>query len=252
MTLKCTGLVIALTFLVTCTMSARAQETKDPVGIELYKKGEFANAVSKLKASDDYIDLYYLGLAYEKLNQKKDAGKAFDASFRRGYQIIENEIRGSITLPGEKSTVGKPLSALLEGIAPNIAITLDSAQKAFALKAPVSKENEWIMKGRFLYELNGLIKRGGLAYSLEESDIHVKITARPRPNYTDAARGGNTQGTVVLLVIFSENGTVAAAAPLKPLANGLTEQAYMSAQKIVFTPAMKNGKTITTLMPIEL
>jgi TonB family protein len=73
----------------------------------------------------------------------------------------------------------------------------------------------------------------------------LKIISKPRPNYTDAARQNNVNGTVVLKVTFLASGAIGAISPVKGLPNGLTEQAIAAARQIRFEPARKNGVPYT-------
>ena len=84
------GLIFLVLFVVTI-IPLYSQETRDSVGIDLYKRGEFANAVTSLQASADCKDLYYLGLSYEHLGKGKDAKKAFEKSFKSGYQQMRQD-----------------------------------------------------------------------------------------------------------------------------------------------------------------
>ncbi|MGI8788360.1 MAG: energy transducer TonB [Pyrinomonadaceae bacterium] len=69
----------------------------------------------------------------------------------------------------------------------------------------------------------------------------VKILAKPRANYTDAARQNQVQGTVTLRVTFLPSGQIGGIAPVSGLPYGLTEQAIAAARGIRFEPAKKNG-----------
>lgn len=70
----------------------------------------------------------------------------------------------------------------------------------------------------------------------------LAITGKPRPNYTDAARQNNVQGTVTLRVTFNANGTIGSVTPVNSLPYGLTEQAISAAKRMTFQPATKNGQ----------
>lgn len=70
----------------------------------------------------------------------------------------------------------------------------------------------------------------------------LSITSKPRPNYTDAARQNNVQGTVTLRVTFNANGTIGAVTPVSQLPYGLTEQAISAAKRMTFQPATRNGQ----------
>ncbi len=69
----------------------------------------------------------------------------------------------------------------------------------------------------------------------------VKILAKPRASYTDAARQNQVTGTVRLRVTFTASGQVGSVAPVSGLPYGLTEQAIAAAKGIKFEPAKRNG-----------
>jgi len=77
------------------------------------------------------------------------------------------------------------------------------------------------------------------------------ITSKPRPGYTDAARTNGTQGTVDLLLLLDVDGTVKGILPTKLLANGLTEQSYNAATKIVFAPAKRAANPVAVLKTVS-
>jgi TonB family protein len=79
----------------------------------------------------------------------------------------------------------------------------------------------------------------------------VRIVLKPRANYTDQARNGQTQGKVLLRVVFSANGGIGAISVISGLENGLTEQAIVAAKRIVFIPASRNGIRYSVVKPVE-
>jgi TonB family protein len=79
----------------------------------------------------------------------------------------------------------------------------------------------------------------------------IKILSKPRANYTDSARQAGVQGTVRVAVFFSAEGKVRYVIVVKPLANGLTEEAIRAARKITFEPQTKDGKPVPVVKTIE-
>jgi TonB family protein len=78
----------------------------------------------------------------------------------------------------------------------------------------------------------------------------LKILSKPKASYTDAARVGNIQGTVLLRVTFLASGQVGPISTIKGLPSGLTEQAIAAAKRVVFEPAKVDGvpRTVTKQM----
>lgn len=79
----------------------------------------------------------------------------------------------------------------------------------------------------------------------------VKILAKPKALYTDAARQANVQGKVVLRVTFTANGSIGGISVISGLGNGLTEQAIAAARGIRFEPAKRGGVPYTVSKPVE-
>jgi hypothetical protein len=78
----------------------------------------------------------------------------------------------------------------------------------------------------------------------------LKILAKPKANYTDAARLNEITGTVNLRVVFLANGTIGGISPISGLPYGLTEMAIGAARSIRFEPAKKNGVPCTAVKMI--
>jgi len=79
----------------------------------------------------------------------------------------------------------------------------------------------------------------------------VKVLAHPEPAYTEQARNAGVSGTVVLRAVFSATGRVEHILVLRSLPGGLTEAAIAAARKIRFTPAIKDGKTVSMMMELQ-
>lgn len=79
----------------------------------------------------------------------------------------------------------------------------------------------------------------------------LKILAKQKAAYTDAARTNNVQGTVTLRVTFLASGGIGSITTVKGLPHGLTEQAIAAARSIRFEPEMVNGQPRTTTRPVS-
>ncbi len=81
--------------------------------------------------------------------------------------------------------------------------------------------------------------------------LRPTILYREKASYTDAARNAGVQGTVVLMVVFADDGALKHIMVIQGLSHGLTEQAIAAAHKIRFTPAMRDGKPISVAGSLE-
>ena len=79
----------------------------------------------------------------------------------------------------------------------------------------------------------------------------LQILSKPRATYTDLARTNQTQGTVTLRITFLANGGIGQMGVIKPLPDGLTEQALVAAMNIKFEPAIQNGKPVTVTKQVQ-
>lgn len=79
----------------------------------------------------------------------------------------------------------------------------------------------------------------------------ARVTRKPEPQYTDAARSNGVTGSVVLRAIFAADGTVRDIRVVKRLPYGLTERAVAAARQIKFKPATKNGLPVSMYVQLE-
>lgn len=79
----------------------------------------------------------------------------------------------------------------------------------------------------------------------------LQILAKPRANYTNAARNNQTQGTVTLQVTFLANGEIGNVSIVNYLPDGLTEGAIEAAKQMKFEPATLNGKPVTVTKQVQ-
>lgn len=237
------AIVLAVWLTVTCW----AQPPTKSAGIQLFEKGDLAGAIAALKDSDDVVDLHFLATAHERLGHEKEARKAFDRSFRRGYEEFSMDLIARARFGNVQPAPVEKLSPFLEKYADRVIVTGLSAKRSLDLKGDSSKDNEWLMRAIFFAELARILAANEMVYSKRELDVELRISSKPRPGYTDQARTSNEQGTVELIVLYGADAKIRAAWPIRPLRHGLTEQAYNATLKQKFTPAEKNGKPVAVL-----
>ncbi len=79
----------------------------------------------------------------------------------------------------------------------------------------------------------------------------LKLTSKPPPKYTNAARDNKMQGLVKLKVTFLETGKIGTVEVICGLPHGLNEEAIKAAQGITFEPAKKNGVPYTVTKEVQ-
>jgi protein TonB len=77
------------------------------------------------------------------------------------------------------------------------------------------------------------------------------ITFKPEPGFTEDARKNNVTGVVRLRAILHASGGVTGISVVKGLPDGLTEKAIAAARQIKFTPAEKDGHSVSQYVVLE-
>jgi TonB family protein len=85
-------------------------------------------------------------------------------------------------------------------------------------------------------------------YDAKEVDRKVEILSMPDPVYTSEASRQHVVGVVKLTAVFTGNGEVRNIQVVNGLPAGLTENAIAVARKITFTPAKKDGRSVSQQM----
>jgi TonB family protein len=79
----------------------------------------------------------------------------------------------------------------------------------------------------------------------------ARILSKPEPSYTESARKYGVQGTVVLRGVLSKDGDLTKVVILRRLPHGLTDQALEAAQRLRFSPAIKDGQPVSQYIQLE-
>jgi TonB family protein len=90
-----------------------------------------------------------------------------------------------------------------------------------------------------------------VAYRMKDVDRRAKLTNRPEPSYTDAARDNHVEGVVRLRVVLCPSGYVSNVSVVKGLPDGLTRRAILAAYKIEFEPAERDGARVAQFVVLE-
>ncbi len=91
----------------------------------------------------------------------------------------------------------------------------------------------------------------GIVFKQEEVSRKARITNRPAPEYTPAARRNRISGNVVLIIVLCRTGKVTNAKVVQGLPQGLTESCLDAAKRIEFEPAEKDGQPASVKVRIE-
>jgi TonB family protein len=80
----------------------------------------------------------------------------------------------------------------------------------------------------------------------------AKATYQPNPEYSDRAARKKIQGTVLLSLIVTAEGTVRDPQVTRPLDKDLDKNAVECVKKWKFEPATKEGKPVATHVAVEV
>ena len=90
---------------------------------------------------------------------------------------------------------------------------------------------------------------GAPATSVDQQPVLLNL---PQPRYTEEARKNKIQGTVRVRVLIGSDGQVKRVVVVRPLPDGLDEQAIQAAYQLRFKPAMKSGQPVAFWKPVDI
>src|SRR2546423_995562 len=218
--------------------------------IELLKTGDAVGAAKLLSAAtkkdkNDLESWHWLGVALERQGKPSDARKAHEKAARLGDALLMAQVDAARM---------DDFAVAIGALKPQLALASESAAAFIRLsgKLSASKSQEWNERAEFLHDYESFPQVNGLTiYKSRDVTTKARVLAKPEPSYTEEARRHGTRGTIVLRLIFAEDGKVRAIVPLARLPNGLTAQAIRAARAIKFVPAMKDGKPVSVWMQVE-
>lgn len=88
-------------------------------------------------------------------------------------------------------------------------------------------------------------------FMAKDTTTKVVILSRPEPRYTEEAKRNRVNGRVMLTAVFSSSGEVTNIQVVEGQPDGLTESAVEAARQIKFTPAMKDGRSVSQQVRLE-
>lgn len=91
---------------------------------------------------------------------------------------------------------------------------------------------------------SGIAGRGGFG--------RPEIQFKPRPQYTEEGRVNKITGLVVIRALFTSDGRVVNPTVIRGLGYGLDEKAIEATLKIKFRPALKDGRSVSVWLTIEV
>jgi hypothetical protein len=218
-------------------------------GVASFKNGDFNAAIQKLKDSKDPVELSFLGQAYEAVKNNRDAGKAYERSFKSGYAVFEKTIQQWVAST-PKSTLNVALAPLDEVIRASIS----SADSAIRLKSGIANDNEWRVKAKALLDVKRLEIAGEQIHPFALIDARPRIVTFPRPAFTsDPCRKPDlNEFTIRLWTIYHADGQTLSVIPRSKWIRGCSEAALIAVREMKFEPGQSNGEPVTVMGLQEL
>jgi len=90
---------------------------------------------------------------------------------------------------------------------------------------------------------------GAPATSVDQQPVLLNM---PQPRYTEEARKNKIQGVVRVRVLIGNDGQVKRVVVVRPLPDGLDEQAIQAAYQLRFKPALKWGQPVSFWKPVDI
>ncbi|MBD0327195.1 MAG: TonB family protein [Pyrinomonadaceae bacterium] len=226
-------------------------------GLAAYNQGDFEAAVKSLKQAtqkrqDDATAWHFFALAYNQLGKQKEARKAMEkAVVLRLFRLTPGGL-GKKVKPWDELSKEEKAERRRE-IAGRYREALTGVESYLQLNPPAAnfwrQQHEALslhVKSEETPEAEREVFQGN-----DEGIVKAKIQYRPEPMYTETARGNGTSGSVILRGLLGADGKVKQIIALLMLPDGLTEKAIEAMRKIKFTPATKDGRTVSQWVTVE-
>lgn len=210
-----------------------------------YSTGRYQAIVDRLKNSENVEDLYYLGLAYERLGDPSKAADALKRSFLKAYNNVAIQIKDSFKL-----TKGSDLRTRLIELERESAVGASAAQKAYDLKASIFSGNEFRLKATILKDVVALLETEAEIETPSDKVTSPKVTYRPNlvtPGVTRRNEMPMRPFKVKLLVVFGSDGAVKLAFPVDGVIDAFTFAAVSNAKGVKFEPATRSNAAVAFL-----
>jgi len=198
---------------------------------------------------------YLIGVISIRTGNKEEALKEAEATikldpkFSAAYLLKSQALAsflGYALISDAKETTEERRAGYLEAAA--------ALEKYLELEPNAEDRQTWLAQIESLrfYSVSHLEDAGpDRIYSGKQVTAKARVTGKPEPVYTEAARRRGITGTVVLRCIFAADGTVKHFLIISALPYGLTEQAIAAAQRIKFIPAMLDAKPVSMFIQLE-
>jgi tetratricopeptide (TPR) repeat protein len=198
---------------------------------------------------------YTLGIIYLRIDDRAKAIQHADVVIKQRPDFAEAYLLKSqalVSFLGE-ALVGK-VGEEPEDRKDRFRVAIESLEKYLQLTKDTNSKQVWIdqLASLRVYQAGGPNAAGvDKVYKGKDVTSKVRITSKPEPSYTEAARQELVEGTVVLRAVFSADGSIKHILILQALPNGLTERSIAAAKRIKFIPATLDGHSVSMMLQLE-
>lgn len=223
------------------------------------KPGDADEAIRKaLQLNDKNAEAYYVRSAinlwkgkYDQAILDADETIGLDANSSSAYIIKADSYLYKFGQQIYKSQKPGNHLDLLEKSIESLKTCLDNCAKTANLQSLQTKHDEITAFHKYFLRKKDEPVGQITTPVVDPTVTPLAILSKPKAGYTDSARYAAVQGTVMLAVLFSADGKTKTIIVMKPLSNGLTEQAIRAAQGIKFVPQKKDGNPVAVVKQIE-
>lgn len=202
-------------------------------------------------------DSYQAGLkslkknSYEKALQQADAALAIDRDFAPAWFLKSNALVGLFrkeykVSDGPNGAQSSAFSRLKEA-----ADCLERYLRLVPASTNAEILRETLVALRTYGQLAGTDEGSRTVFRPLEVTTKARLLKRPFPETPERARQAGGSGRVVVLGVLDKDGEVRHLMVIESSGNELTKASLEAARGIKFTPAVKDGRPVATLLQVE-
>jgi TonB family protein len=210
-----------------------------------------AQAAKKGTKSGDAETLHSLGLFAKRQGKREEALKSFEKALSlRMAKLLPN-------IPAETLQVYSELkpeeqAARLAQLAADYQAAAETAAEYVSLNPEaLSFWQEQLANLRYYAAHVNSTSESERLYAPTDVTTRAQFSHKPPPLYTERARQKQRSGKVVLRVTLASDGRVRHILALRHLPDGLTENAIAAARGASFSPAVRDGRPVSTWTTLE-
>ena len=213
-------------------------------GIQLYQQGDASGAIEALRKvvkenKDDAKAWHYLGLAYLLKQDKDEARKAFGKAATIRVKDLAAALSPSDNhgMPPAKSKNADRYQAAVESVEKYLEVTSNPSEDLITELETLRWYRDFYQGSRHDEEI-----RSG-----RDVTTKLRILSKPEPQFS----GTRASGIAILHAVFSADGGIKHILVLHKVDPAFDRACIEAAKKIQFTPAIKDGRSVSMILQLE-